>query len=58
MLQQSGKYFQSKQDDFLLYLARKSRDQLIADLDDERFTILQPLFTSLYSLYPRFASTF
>jgi hypothetical protein len=54
MLQQSGKYFHKKQDEFLLYLARKSRDQLIADLDDERFAALQPFFNSLFKMYPQF----
>ena len=56
MFNQSAKYFQSKQDEFLFYLAGKSRDQLFADLDTERNSSLRPLFASLYAKYPAFAS--
>lgn len=54
MFQQSSLYFHSKQDAFLLYLAKKSRDQLFVK-DDDRFAQLQPLFASLYRAFPGFA---
>jgi len=53
---QSGQYFLSKQDDFLLYLAGKSRDQLFADLDTERSTSLEKTFKSLYTQFPQLLS--
>ena len=54
MFQQSGNYFRSKKDDFLMYLAKKSRDQLFVE-DDDRYACLRPLFVSLYNTFPGFA---
>lgn len=55
MFQQSGDYFRGKQDNFLLYLAKKTRDQLFVE-DDDRCATLRPLFESLYEAFPGFAS--